>query len=85
MKDFLPTYEQERKGGEVETLQPLGLNRRFRFYRYVPGRYYRPHIDGAWPPSAFDVKGNYRYDICDDANNNGLQFVEKEEYPSNKV
>lgn len=30
---------------------PRGLNRRWRFYRYVPGRYYRPHIDGAWPPS----------------------------------
>eukprot|EP00392_Amoebophrya_sp_AT5.2_P004640 g4648.t1 len=28
-----------------------GLNRRWRFYRYVPGRYYRPHIDGAWPNS----------------------------------
>lgn len=30
---------------------PLGLNRRFRVYRYVPGALYRPHIDGAWPPS----------------------------------
>jgi len=29
------------------------LNRRWRFYRYVPGRYYRPHIDGAWPRSGF--------------------------------
>ena len=85
VKDFLPTYEQEGKGGEVETLQPLGLNRRFRFYRYVPGRYYRPHIDGAWPSSGFDGQGNYRYDICDEANKNGLQFVEKEEDPSNKV
>lgn len=31
--------------------KPLGLNRRFRVYRYVPGALYRPHIDGAWPPS----------------------------------
>jgi hypothetical protein len=28
-----------------------GLNRRMRCYRYSPGAVYRPHIDGAWPPS----------------------------------
>ncbi len=78
VKRFLPSYEQCRQkhcSGDVETLEPLGLNRRFRFYRYVPGRYYRPHIDGAWPPSGFDGEGNYRYDICDETNKNGLQFV----------
>ena len=79
VKRFLPSYEQSRQdqcsGDAVETLMPLGLNRRFRFYRYVPGRYYRPHIDGAWPPSGFDGEGNYRYDICDETNKNGLQFV----------
>jgi len=81
VKKFLPSYEQskqEQGSADVERLQPLGLNCRFRFYRYVPGRYYRPHIDGAWPPSGFDRKGNYRYDICDEANKNGLQFVEIE-------
>jgi hypothetical protein len=78
VKRFLPSYARSRQGrcsGDVETLSPLGLNRRFRFYRYVPGRYYRPHIDGAWPPSGFDGEGNYRYDICDETNKNGLQFV----------
>jgi hypothetical protein len=30
--------------------------------RYIPGRYYRPHIDGAWPPSALDEEGRYVYD-----------------------
>lgn len=48
VKEFLPLHYEEHHngqgGGVVETLQPLGLNRRFRFYRYVPGRYYRPHI-----------------------------------------
>jgi len=34
-----------------EVGSPISLNRRWRFYRYVPGRHYRPHIDGAWPPS----------------------------------
>ena len=84
VKRFLPSYEQQSTSrqqdqcsgdDDVETLRPLGLNRRFRFYRYVPGRYYRPHIDGAWPPSGFDGEGNYRYDICDETNKNGLQFV----------
>lgn len=28
-----------------------GLNARWRFYRYLPGAVYRPHIDGAWPAS----------------------------------
>jgi hypothetical protein len=78
VKRFLPSYEQSRQeqcSGDVETFEPLGLNRRFRFYRYVPNRYYRPHIDGAWPPSGFDGEGNYRYDICDVTNKNGVQFV----------
>ena len=78
---FLPTYADLRQGQQdlesvVDTVKPLGLNRRFRFYRYVPGRYYRPHIDGAWPPSGFDKEGRYRYDITDETNKNGLQFVE---------
>jgi len=83
VRPFLPTFEQAKptkrsdaNDVEMETLQPLGINRRFRFYRYIPGRYYRPHIDGAWPPSGFDKFGNYRYDICDEENKNGLQFVE---------
>ena len=29
----------------------LGLNARFRFYRYREGDYFRPHTDGAWPGS----------------------------------
>lgn len=29
----------------------LGLNARWRFYRYQPGDYFKPHTDGAWPGS----------------------------------
>ncbi len=29
----------------------LGLNARFRFYRYRSGDYFSPHTDGAWPGS----------------------------------
>ncbi len=31
--------------------RPLGLNARFRFYRYGEGDYFRPHTDGSWPGS----------------------------------
>lgn len=31
--------------------QPLGINARFRFYRYGPGDYFDFHTDGAWPGS----------------------------------
>mmetsp|Transcript_35409 Transcript_35409/g.60157 ORF Transcript_35409/g.60157 Transcript_35409/m.60157 type:complete len:655 (-) Transcript_35409:29-1993(-) len=84
VREFLPSYNKSKEhnqdpgeGAETTAFQPLGLNRRFRFYRYVPGRYYRPHIDGAWPKSGFDRNGNYRYDVCDEDNKNGLQFVEQ--------
>jgi hypothetical protein len=30
-----------------------GLNPRFRVYRYTNSSIYRPHIDGAWPPSEY--------------------------------
>jgi hypothetical protein len=31
--------------------KPLGLNQRFRFYRYEKGDYFGIHTDGAWPGS----------------------------------
>ncbi len=31
--------------------QPLGINARFRFYRYSQGDYFEEHTDGAWPGS----------------------------------
>jgi len=46
----------------------VGLNRRFRCYRYRSGAVYRPHIDGAWPPSwapEADQPGDYKYDSSD--------------------
>jgi hypothetical protein len=45
----------------------LGLNARWRVYRYQPGAVYRPHIDGAWPGSGLDPKtGKYVYDMYGD-------------------
>lgn len=49
-----------------EVLEPLGLNARFRTYRYDPGVVYRPHFDGAWPSSGFDDQGGYVYDAQGD-------------------
>lgn len=31
--------------------EAVGLNARFRFYRYRRGDYFKPHTDGAWPGS----------------------------------
>ncbi|NKB77036.1 MAG: oxidoreductase [Gammaproteobacteria bacterium] len=31
--------------------QAVGLNARFRFYRYEKGDFFRPHTDGSWPGS----------------------------------
>jgi hypothetical protein len=43
-----------------------GLNARWRVYRYQPGSIYRPHIDGAWPGSGINSKGEYIYDAYGD-------------------
>lgn len=37
--------------GIFEGKQALGLNARFRFYRYREGDYFKPHSDGSWPGS----------------------------------
>ena len=46
-KDFLYDKKSLFNGKE-----PLGLNKRFRFYRYAEGDYFSYHTDGAWPGSA---------------------------------
>ena len=43
----------------------LGLNARFRFYRYRAGDYFRPHTDGAWPGSRV-VDGRLVHDAYGD-------------------
>ncbi|CAE7041464.1 unnamed protein product [Symbiodinium sp. CCMP2592] len=37
--------------------KPVGLNAKFRCYRYQPGDYFKPHTDGAWPGSRVTEKG----------------------------
>ncbi len=51
-----------------------GLNARWRFYRYVPGVIYRPHIDGAWPGSGMR-NGRYEYDAFGGEQRSRLTFL----------
>ena len=50
----------------------LGINARWRLYRYYPGAVYRPHVDGAWPGSGVVKDGEaeggeaYAYDAFGD-------------------
>jgi hypothetical protein len=53
----------------------VGINRRWRCYRYVPGSVYRPHIDGAWPGSGVDESGAYVYDDFQDGRTSRLTFL----------
>ena len=50
---------------EYSSLKPLGLNPRFRFYRYGPGDYFASHADGAWPGSRV-VDGRLVHDAYGD-------------------
>ena len=37
--------------GIFNNKMPLGLNKRFRFYKYAEGDFFKPHTDGSWPGS----------------------------------
>jgi predicted 2-oxoglutarate/Fe(II)-dependent dioxygenase YbiX len=41
----------EDKQGLFDDKAALGINARFRFYRYSKGDYFKPHSDGSWPGS----------------------------------
>jgi len=53
----------------------MGINARFRLFRYYPGAVYRPHIDGAWPGSGLDADGRYTDDAYDGARYSKLTFL----------
>ena len=44
---------------------PLGLNRRWRLYKYNPDDIFKRHTDGPWPPAGIDENGNYIHDTSD--------------------
>ena len=43
VKDMMPL--------DIDGYEPLGLNERFRFYRYKDGQQFKPHVDGAFKRS----------------------------------
>ncbi|KAF9932210.1 hypothetical protein FBU30_008765 [Linnemannia zychae] len=54
----------------------VGINSRWRVYRYVPGAIYRPHVDGQWPGSGLDpVTGEYLYDAYNGTRWSRLTFL----------
>jgi hypothetical protein len=57
----LHLLDQQLHGGKV-----VGLNARWRLYKYLPGLVYRPHVDGAWPGSGTNTEGEYEYDAFGD-------------------
>ena len=48
VRDALPEYA--RHVGDSEA-RALGINARFRCYRYSAGDFFKPHTDGSWPGS----------------------------------
>ncbi|CAE7341830.1 unnamed protein product [Symbiodinium sp. CCMP2456] len=57
----------------------LGINRRWRFYRYLSGNLYRKHLDGAWPASGLkrgeDGQDEYVYDAYGGGTRSKLTFI----------
>eukprot|EP00434_Breviolum_minutum_P020805 symbB.v1.2.018353.t1/scaffold1457.1/size117646/11 len=56
----------------------LGVNRRWRFYRYYSGNLYRKHLDGAWPASGIaldDGQEKYIYDAHGGGTRSKLTFI----------
>jgi len=57
----------------------VGLNRRWRLYRYQAGNLYRKHLDGAWPASGIKVgakgKQEYVYDAHGEGTRSRLTFI----------
>ncbi|CAJ1347086.1 unnamed protein product [Effrenium voratum] len=51
---------------DTDTNIPVGINRRWRFYKYNVGDIFRPHLDGSWAGSGIDSTGNLVHDIFGD-------------------
>lgn len=49
----------------IAGMAPVGINARFRFYRYDEGDYFKPHRDGAWPGSKI-INGRNVHNAYDD-------------------
>ena len=50
---------------EISNMVPVGINARFRFYKYKEGDFFKPHIDGSWPGSRI-INGKNEHDSYGD-------------------
>jgi len=58
-------HRQDDFAGRFADKQALGLNARFRFYRYAEGDYFATHTDGSWPGSRV-IDGELVHNAYDD-------------------
>ena len=62
----------------VSDLMPtgaVGINARWRFFRYGPGTIYRRHVDGSWPAGGLDENGEYVVDVSKGKVRSRLTFL----------
>ena len=57
--------DQFRRSDDFDGKRAVGLNARFRFYRYAEGDYFGAHTDGSWPGSRI-VDGELVHNAYDD-------------------
>ena len=61
---------------QFEMKQPIGLNRRWRLYKYSQNDIFKLHTDGSWTGSGIDTKtGKYVDDIYDGTALSWLTFL----------
>lgn len=53
----------------------VGVNPRWRFFRYGPGTIYRRHVDGSWPANALNDQGEYVVDTSNGKIRSRLTFL----------
>lgn len=53
----------------------VGINPRWRFFRYGPGTIYRRHVDGSWPANALNDQGEYVVDTSNGKIRSRLTFL----------
>jgi len=53
----------------------VGVNPRWRFFRYGPGTIYRRHVDGSWPANALSDQGEYIVDTSNGKIRSRLTFL----------
>jgi prolyl 4-hydroxylase len=55
MADYLYEKVKDLIPKEIDGWKPIGLNERFRFYRYKDGQRFKPHVDGSFKRSESEL------------------------------